>query len=94
MITLSIGRALPLVNPGRMKLTYSYTEAARSNLCLFHLELYSSSRGLPWIYLITALGEPEVVGAAVVGPRDVSPLLPSEQTYCFKCPAFISFSTK
>ena len=94
MITLSIGLALLLVNPGRMKLTYSYTEAARSNLCFFHLELYSSSRGLPWIYLITALGEPEVVGAAVVGPRDVSPLLPSEKTYCFKCPAFISFSTK
>ena len=49
VITPSIGHVLPMVNPGRMELTYSRTDAARNNLCLFRLELYSSSRGPPWI---------------------------------------------
>lgn len=47
--TPSIGRAFPLVNLGRTKLTCSRTEAAQNNLCLFLLELYSSSRGSSWI---------------------------------------------
>ena len=40
------------------------------------------------------LGGTEVVGVAVDGPWDVSPLWPYERTYYFKCPAFISFYTK
>ena len=42
-----IGWTLPLANPGRMELLCSRTVATRSNLCLFLLELYSSSRGPP-----------------------------------------------
>ena len=48
-IVPSIGRALLVVKLGRMELTRSCTDAARSNLCLFHLELYSSSSGPPWM---------------------------------------------
>ena len=43
----SIGWMLPLANLGRMELICSRTVAARNNLCLFLLELYSSSRGPP-----------------------------------------------
>ena len=49
MIVSSIGWVLLLVNPSRMELTRSRTEAAHSSLCLFRLESYSSSRGPPWI---------------------------------------------
>ena len=49
VITPSIGCALPLVSLGRTGLTCSRTEAARSNICLFHLELYSLFMGPPWI---------------------------------------------
>ena len=49
MIVPSIGWALPQVNPGRMELTRSRTDAARSSLCFFRLELYSSSSGPPWM---------------------------------------------
>ena len=94
VITPSIGRVLPLVNPGRMELTCSCTNATRNSIFLFRLELYSSSRGPPWILFITALGATKVVGAATARPWHVSPPLPSERTYCFKCPTFTSFSTK
>ena len=47
VIAPSIERILPLVNLGQMELTYSCTDAARSSLCLFCFELYSSSRGPP-----------------------------------------------
>ena len=49
MITPSIGRVLQLVNLGRTKLTCSRIEVTQSSLCLFRLELYSSSRSQPWI---------------------------------------------
>ena len=49
VIIPSIWWALPLVSPGRMELTCSRTEMARSNLCVFCLDLYSSSRRQPWI---------------------------------------------
>ena len=49
MITPSIRRVLLLVNPGRMELTSSCTEVARSNPYLFRLELYSSLKGPLWI---------------------------------------------
>ena len=89
VITPSIGRVPLLVNPGRMELTCSHIDATQSSLFLFCLELYSSSRGPPW-----DLGATEVVGAAAAKPWDVSPHLPSEWMYCFKCPTFTSFSTK
>ena len=47
MIVPSIGWAFPSVNPGRMELTRSRTNAAHSSLCLFRLESYSSSKGPP-----------------------------------------------
>lgn len=43
----SIWWKFPLANPGRMELICSRTVAARSNLYLFLLELYSSSKGIP-----------------------------------------------
>ena len=49
MIVLSIRWALPPVNLGRTELIRSRTDATRSNLCLFRLESYSSSRGPPWM---------------------------------------------
>ena len=49
MIVLSIGWALPSVNLGRTELIRSCTDAARSSLCLFRLESYSSSKGPPWM---------------------------------------------
>ena len=49
MIVPSIGWALPPVNPGWMELTRSHIDAARSSLCLFHLESYSSSRSPSWM---------------------------------------------
>ena len=49
MIVPSIGSALPPVNPGRMELTHSRTDAACSSLCLFRLESYSSSRSPLWM---------------------------------------------
>ena len=49
MIVPFIRRAFPPVNPSRMELTRSRIDAARSSLCLFHLESYSSSRGPPWM---------------------------------------------
>lgn len=42
-----IGRMPPSGKPGRIELTRSLTEAARSNLCLFHLEFYFSSMASP-----------------------------------------------
>ncbi|KAL6319765.1 hypothetical protein AAG906_036823 [Vitis piasezkii] len=49
MIVPSIRWALPPVNPGRMELIRSHTDAAHSSLCLFRLESDSSSRGPPWM---------------------------------------------
>ena len=49
MIVPSVGRGPPLVNPGRMELIRSRTDAARNNFCLFRLESYSSSDGSPLI---------------------------------------------
>ena len=49
MIVPSMGRGPPSVIPGRMELMRSRTDAARNNLCRFHLESYSSSNGPPWI---------------------------------------------
>ena len=49
VITPSIGWAFPLVSLGRTGLTCSRTEAARSNMYLLHLELYSLFMGPPWI---------------------------------------------
>ena len=48
-IVPSIRWTLPLANPGRIELTRSRTKATRNNLCLFRLELYSSSRDPPWL---------------------------------------------
>lgn len=45
VIISSTSRALPLGKLCWMELTCSLTEAARSNLCLFGLELYFSSMG-------------------------------------------------
>ena len=49
VITPSIGHVSPLGKLGWMEVTCSLTEANQSNLCLFRLELYFSSTGLPWM---------------------------------------------
>ena len=49
MIVPFMGRGPPPVNPGRMELIRSRTDAARNNFCLFRLESYSSSDGPPLI---------------------------------------------
>ena len=94
VITPSIGRVPPSSKPGWMKLTYSLTETTRSNLCLFCLELYFSSMDPPLMQLIITLGAAEVVGTWVARSWAVSPRLPSERTYCFRCPTLSSFSIR
>ena len=85
----------PLLGESRwMKLTYSLTEAAWINLCLFHLELYFSSTGPQWMQLMTNLRAVEVIGTWVAKFRVVSLHSPSERMYYFRCPALISLSTK
>ena len=49
VIIPSTGRVSSLGRSCWMELTCSLTEAAQSNLCLFHLELYFSSTGPPWM---------------------------------------------
>ena len=49
MIVPSIRWVLPSVNPVWMELIRLRTDAAYSNLCLFRLESYSSSRDPPWM---------------------------------------------
>ena len=49
MIVPSMGRGPSPVRPDRMELMRSRIDAARSNLCLFRLESYSSSDGPPLI---------------------------------------------
>ena len=48
-ITPSIGWALPLASLGWMELICSRTVVDHSSLCLFLLELYSSSNGPSWM---------------------------------------------
>ena len=94
MIVPSIRWVLPPVNQGWMELIRSHMDAARISLCLFRLESYSSSRGPPWMYFITALGAIEALGVPEVRLQEVSPPLASERMYYFRCPAFMSLSTK
>ena len=49
VIISSIGRVPPVGKSRWTEFTFSLTEAARSNLCLFRLELYFSLTGPPWM---------------------------------------------